>query len=67
MVKVDSLSRWPDHEKGMEDDNTDVTLLKPKFFPIQAPQRGHLLIHGDEKGLLKQIKSMNQRLRTNRW
>ena len=55
MVKADSLSRRPDHKKGMEDDNKDVVLLKPEFFRIQALQRGHLLIHGDEKGLLKKI------------
>ena len=55
MVKADSLSRRPDHKKGMEDDNKDIVLLKPEFFRIQALQRGHLLIHGDEKGLLKKI------------
>ena len=55
MVKADSLSRRPDHKKGMEDDNKDVTLLKLEFFQIQALRRGHLLIHGDEKGLLKKI------------
>jgi hypothetical protein len=56
MVKVDSLSRRPDHKKGMENDNKDVTLLKPEFFRIQALNRGHLLIHGDEKELLKKIR-----------
>ena len=56
MVKADSLSRRPDHKKGMEDDNKDVVLLKPEFFRIQALRRGHLLIHGDEKGLLKKIR-----------
>ena len=55
MVKADSLSRRPDHKNGMEDDNKDVVLLKPEFFRIQALQRGHLLIHGDKKGLLKKI------------
>ena len=56
MVKADSLSRRPDHKKGMEDDNKDVVLLKPEFFCIQALRRGHLLIHRDEKGLLKKIR-----------
>ena len=55
MVKADSLSRRPDHKKGMEDDNKDIVLLKPEFFRIQALWRGHLLIHRDEKGLLKKI------------
>ena len=32
MVKADSLSRRPDHKKGMENDNKDVTLLKPEIF-----------------------------------
>ena len=58
MVKADSLSRRPDHKKGMEDDNKDVVLLKPEFFRIQALQRGHLLIHRDEKGLLKKIREV---------
>ena len=32
MTKANSLSRRPDHEKGIENDNTDITFLKPKFF-----------------------------------
>ena len=36
MGKADSLSRRPDHKKGMEDDNKNVTLLKPEFFKIRA-------------------------------
>ena len=34
MVKVDSLSRRPDHKKGVEHDNENVTLLKPEFFKV---------------------------------
>ena len=56
MGKADSLSRRPDHKKGMEDDNKDVTLLKPEFFKIRAIERGHVLINAEEKDLLKRIR-----------
>ena len=34
MGKADALSRRPDHKEGVEQDNSDVVLLKPKFFAI---------------------------------
>ena len=30
-TKADFLSRWADHERG-ENDNKNITLLKPKWF-----------------------------------
>ena len=36
MKKADTLSRRPDHKKGVEDDNKDITLLKPEYFCICA-------------------------------
>jgi hypothetical protein len=56
MGKADSLSWRPDHKKGMEDDNNDVMLLKLEFLKVQAMKRGHVLIHAEEKGLLKKIR-----------
>ena len=54
-LKPDALSRRPDHGKG-ENDNADVTLLKPSFFQIRALKQGHVLIAGHESGLLKKIR-----------
>jgi len=34
MKKADTLSRRPDHKKGVENDNKDITLLKPEYFQI---------------------------------
>jgi hypothetical protein len=55
-LKPDALSRRPDHGKG-ENDNEDVTLLKPSFFKIQALKQGHVLLTGEESGLLKKIRN----------
>src|SRR5215472_5278787 len=54
-LKPDALSRRPDHNKG-EDDNADVTLLKPAFFRIRALQQGHTLLTGGERALLRKIR-----------
>ena len=53
--KPDALSRRPDHGKG-EDDNSDVILLKPELFKIQALKQGHVLLSGLEKPLMKKIR-----------
>ena len=36
MLTVDSLSRRPDHEEGVNLDNENQILLKPEFFAISA-------------------------------
>ena len=56
MAKVDSLSRRPDHKKGVEHDNENVTLLKPEFFKVRAMMQGHLLIEGQEHSLLRKVR-----------
>ena len=48
MKKADTLSQRPDHKKGVEDDNKDITLLKPEYFRIRALRQGHLLIDREE-------------------
>ena len=40
MATADSLSRRPDHKKGVEHDNENVTLLKPEFFKVRAMDAG---------------------------
>jgi hypothetical protein len=49
MKKADLLSRRADHKRGVEDDNKEVTLLKPEYFRICAMHQGHLLIDGSER------------------
>jgi hypothetical protein len=46
----------PDHKEGVENDNKEVTMLKPEFFVICALQQGHLLIDGEEEGLLAKVR-----------
>lgn len=54
-LKPDALSRRPDHKTG-KDDNSDVVLLKPEFFQINALRRGHVLISGEEGSTLREIR-----------
>jgi hypothetical protein len=56
MGKADTLSRSPDHKEGIENDNDEVTLLKPEFFAILALQQGHILIKGTEEDILSKIR-----------
>lgn len=53
--KPDALSRRPDHRKG-ENDNDNVTLLKPSYFLVQALKQGHALVNEDEAEILKKIR-----------
>src|SRR5271167_3792380 len=54
--KPDALSRRADHGSG-KDDNKDLTLLKPEWFRIAAVRRGHVLLDGAEKQILKDIRT----------
>ena len=54
--KPDTLSRRADHGKG-DEDNTDITLLKPEYFQVHALRRGHILLTGEEQGLLRRIRN----------
>src|SRR5882757_5305197 len=56
----DALSRRPDHREGVENDNSNVVLLKPEFFKINAAKRGQLNLEG-EKSLLRSIRNCNDR------
>jgi len=56
MKKADALSRRPDHKRGVENNNSNITLLKPEYFHICAMCQGHLLIDGLEKETLSKIR-----------
>jgi len=55
MGKANALSRHADHKEGIEHDNEDVVLLKPKYFKVRALRQGHLLIEGHEESILAKI------------
>ena len=56
MKKAGTLSRQPDHKRGVENNNSNITLLKPEYFHICAMHQGHLLIDGSEKETLSKIR-----------
>jgi len=56
MKEANTLSRQPDHKKGVENDNSNITLLKPEYFQICAMHQRHLLIDGSEKESLSKIR-----------
>jgi len=52
--KVDSLSRWPDWQKGVERDNEDRTMLKKEWLEVRAMQVAEVII--DRVDLLEKIR-----------
>ena len=42
--------------KGVENNNSNITLLKPEYFHSCAMGQGHLLIDGSEKEALSKIR-----------
>ena len=58
MVQMeDCLSRWADHEMGIDFNNTNQVLLKPEFFAINALEATHELPIND-KIILKKVKAI---------
>lgn len=55
MLTADPLSRRPDHEEGVEFDNSEQILLKPEFFAIHAIGNSHDAPIDDDK-LLREVK-----------
>jgi hypothetical protein len=55
MLHADPLSRRPDHEEGVINDNQDKTLLHPEFFTINTIAPQHASSVNDAK-LLDMIK-----------
>ena len=52
----DPLSRWADHEIGIDLNNTNQVLLKPEFFAINALEATHESPINDEI-ILKEVKA----------
>jgi len=52
--KANSLSKWPDWQKGVEKDNKNRTLLKKEWLEIRAMQVVEVII--DEVNLLEKIR-----------
>jgi hypothetical protein len=59
MIRANPLSRRPDHEEGVNEDNAGQTLLKPQFFALHAVSREHQSNIDDSK-LLDMIKTALQ-------
>ncbi len=55
MLRADPLSRRPDHEKGVSEDNFGQTMLRPEFFAIHAISTTHGSEFDDAK-LIDKIK-----------
>ena len=56
MQMEDPLSRWADHEMGIDFNNINQVLLKPEFFAINALEATHELPIND-KIILKEVKA----------
>ena len=56
MQAEDPLSRWADHEIGINLDNMNQVLLKPEFFAINILEATHELPINDEI-ILKEVKT----------
>ena len=56
MQAEDSLFRRPDHENGVEHNNTESVLLKLEFFAITTVNAAHKSVFDNSK-ILREIKS----------
>ena len=54
--KVDSLSRRPDQEVGIERDNKDETLVKPEWLEVRKMERVKVIVEGVD--LLEKVKQL---------
>jgi len=54
MGKVNSLSRRPDWEVGVERDNEDETLVKPKWLKVRRMERVEVIVEGVD--LLEKVR-----------
>ena len=59
MGKANSLSRWPDWQKGVERDNKNRTLLKREWLKIRAMQVVEVII--ERIDLLEKIRGLEAR------
>jgi len=56
MGKVDSLSRRPDWEVGVEKDNEDETLVKPEWLEVRKVETVEIIV--DRIDLLEKVKKL---------
>jgi len=56
MGKVDSLSRRPDWEVGVEKDNEDETLVKPEWLEVRKVETVEIIVDGID--LLEEVKKL---------
>ena len=56
MGKVDSLSRRPDWEVGVERDNKNKTLVKPEQLEVRRMERVEVIMEGVEKVKKSKVK-----------
>ena len=54
MGKMDSLSRRPDWEVGVERDNEDETLVKPEWLEVRRTERVEVIVEGVD--LLEKVR-----------
>jgi len=54
MGKADSLSRRPDWEVGVERDNEDKMLVKPKWLEVRRTERVEIIVEGVD--LLEKVR-----------
>ena len=56
MEKADSLSRRPDWEVGVERDNEDEMLVKPKWLEVRRMERVEIIVEGVD--LLEKVRKL---------
>ena len=54
MGKANSLSRRPDWEVGVERDNENETLVKPKWLEVRRTEKVEIIVEGVD--LLEKVK-----------
>ena len=54
--KADSLSRRPDWEVGVERDNEDEMLVKPKWLEVRRMERVEIIVEGVD--LLEKVRKL---------
>ena len=54
MGKVDSLSRRPDWEVGVEKDNKDQKLVKPEWLEVRKTETVEIIVDGVD--LLEEVR-----------
>jgi len=54
MEKVDSLSRRPDWEVGVEKDNENKTLVKPEWLEVRRTEAVEIIVDGID--LLEEVR-----------